>query len=176
VAAALPAEPVKRVSLELMHLTLAFIGWAPDETAAIAGRALRNAFADTGPIACRLGAVGAFPTANRPRVIWVGLAEGEEGVRAAAVAAREALRAANVSFDDKPPVAHLTVARVRDEAPRSARDAIADVIRGSRVEPLRFEIGEAILFESRLARSGPTYIPLERIPLPTRLPSARPER
>ena len=175
-AAALPAEPVKRVSLELMHLTLAFIGWAPDETAAIAGRALRNAFADTGPIACRLGAVGAFPTANRPRVVWVGLAEGEEGVRAAAVAAREALRAASVSFDDKPPVAHLTLARVRDEAPRSARDAIADVIRGSRVEPLRFEIGEAILFESRLARSGPTYIPLERIPLPTRLPSARPER
>ena len=167
---------MKRVAPELMHLTLAFIGWAAEDAAPRAARALRSSMSATSSVACRLGDAGAFPTPTRPRVVWVGLADGGDGVRECALAAREALRSAEIEYDDKPPLAHLTVARVREGVSRSARDEIAAAVRGARVEPLRFEIAEVVLFESRLARSGPTYIPLERVPLHARLPSAPHER
>ena len=155
---------MKRVAPELMHLTLAFIGYVPDTTAAAAAAALRHSLAGKESIACRLGDAGAFPTANRPRVVWVGLAEGAAAVRERADAVREALREARVPFDEKPAVAHLTVARVRDDVDGAARAAIAESLRSVRIESLSFRIDEAILFESKLARSGPTYIPLERVP------------
>ena len=156
---------MKRVGPELMHLTLAFIGYVPDDRAPLAAAALRSAVGRTGPIACRLGAPGAFPSPTRPRVVWIGLDEGAEAVRRCAVAMREELRAAGVPFDDKPPLAHLTVARVREGIPATSRAAIADALRAARVEPRRFSIDEAVLFESRLARRGPTYLPLERVSL-----------
>lgn len=176
IAALLPSQSVKRVTPELMHLTLAFIGWAPDGAVAKAAGALRSGLADEAAFRCRLGEVGAFPAQARPRVIWVGLSEGADGVNRSAVAARDALRAAGVAFDEKPPVAHLTVGRVRDGISSADRDVIAGIVRSARAESRDFDIGEVVLFESRLARAGPTYIPLERISLARRLPSPRPER
>jgi len=146
-----------------MHLTLAFIGYVPDATAAAAARALRQSLAAEEPIACRLGEIGAFPTPTRPRVVWVGLGEGADAVRERADRVREALRAAEIPFDQKPAVAHLTVARVRDNVDAEARASIAESLRSARIEPLAFRIDEAVLFESKLARSGPTYLPLERV-------------
>jgi 2'-5' RNA ligase len=170
VGALFSPDAAKRVAPELMHLTLAFIGWVPEDEVAKAASALRDGVSSRARLSCRLGEVGSFPTATRPRVVWIGLDEGADAVRDCALAVREALRAHGVRFDDKPPVAHLTVARVRDGIGGAAREAIASALRGARVERLRFDIDEAILFESRLARSGPTYIPVERVSLP---PAAR---
>ncbi len=166
-AAQLPERGLKRIAPELMHLTLAFIGHVPESRVAPAQAALRAACADRPAIAARLGSLGAFPNARRPRVVWVGLAEGADGVRASALAVRSELAGNGVPFDDAPPVAHLTLARLRDDVTAAERSALAAAVAAlaADVPALAFRIGEAILFESRLSPRGPTYLPVARVPL-----------
>jgi 2'-5' RNA ligase len=57
-----------------LHVTLAFLGEQPDAAAALA--AGEEAFAGARSFTASLGAIGAFPSPTRPRVIWLGLAEG----------------------------------------------------------------------------------------------------
>jgi 2'-5' RNA ligase len=63
-----------------------------------------------------MGPIGAFPNLNRPRVVWVGLAEGEEAVSAVARAVNDALGRAGFGEPEKPFRPHLTLARVREGA------------------------------------------------------------
>jgi len=163
-ATGLPSPSLKRVAPELMHLTLAFVGNVPETTVAPATAALET-LAASGAIAARLGDPGAFPTPTRPRVVWVGLAEGADAVRDRAVHLRAALVAGQVPFDDAPPVAHLTVARVRDDVTAQDRRALAEAVRAATIQPLAFRIDEARLYESRLSPKGPTYRPLASVTL-----------
>lgn len=148
-----------------MHLTLAFIGWidhADEASAALAdaARALR-------PFAARLGAAGAFPNERRPRVVWVGLAEGAEEVREAAARVRSALAERSVPFDDAPAAAHVTIARLRDRATAVERGAVGAALAALRetVPALAFTVTEAHLFESTLSPRGPTYTTVARAAL-----------
>ncbi len=145
-----------------MHFTLAFIGYVPDASVTPASEALRAGVAGRLPIEARLGAVGAFPSPRRPRAVYVGLAGGAEEVLACALAVRDQLGAREVPFDDKPPVAHLTVARLREDASAQDRAALARAIASPElaVPGLGFRIASATLFESRLSPRGPTYLPL----------------
>lgn len=155
----LPSGSVRRVRAELMHLTLAFIGEVPEETARAAESAVREGAAAVGTFGARLGALGAFPSARRPRAIWVGLAEGAEDVAGAATAVRAALARHAVRFDAAPAAAHITIGRVREEVPPETRASIAAIVAQAQAEvpALRFEVGEMVLFRSILARQGPTY-------------------
>lgn len=149
-----------------MHLTLAFIGHVPETRAGDARTAL-DSLAGAGPVDARLGPLGAFPNARRPRVVWAGMAEGGEAVRARALRVREALQAREVPFDDAPPVAHLTIARLRDRATTAERAALGEAVSrlAAAVPELRFAIREAVLFESRLSPRGPSYLAVGRVPL-----------
>ena len=150
-----------------MHLTLAFIGYVPDARLDAAAEALGAAAADRSVIHCRLGSLGAFPNPRRPRVVWVGLAEGAESVTASALAVRRELAARDVPFDDAPPVAHLTIGRLRDDVTGAERSALAQAVAGeaARVPPLDFDIDSTVLFESRLSPRGPSYFPKARVEL-----------
>lgn len=150
-----------------MHLTLAFIGDVDDRVAAAAVRALEDAAARIAPFRGRLGEAGAFPNDRRPRVIWIGLAEGAEQVRDAAARVRGALDEQSVPFKDAPPVAHLTIARLRERATAADRLAVGAALaelRGA-VPALAFDVAEAHLFRSVLSPRGPTYTTLARVAL-----------
>lgn len=150
-----------------MHLTLAFIGEVAEDVATAAAEAVAEAAPGVPAFRARLGKVGAFPTARSPRVVWVGLAEGTEGVREAALRVRAALARRRVPFDVAPPVAHVTVARLRDRVTPAERGAVRDALAGvaGQVRPLEFAIAEMHLMRSVLARSGPTYSTVTRAPL-----------
>lgn len=166
IGARLPPAELKRVGPELMHLTLAFIGHVPEGRVADARSALET-LGGSGAVEARLGALGAFPSSRRPRVVWVGLAEGAEAVRDRALRVREALGTRGVPFDDAPPVAHVTIARLRDAATAVERVALGQAVKreGDAVPARSFRIEEAALFESRLSPKGPTYVALARVPL-----------
>lgn len=166
-AARLPEGPVKRVRAELLHLTLAFIGEVGEDVAAVAVAAVAEAAAGVQAFRARLGAHGAFPTARSPRVIWVGLAEGSDSVRASALRVREQLTRRSVPFDDAPPVAHVTVARLRDRVTPAERAAVRDAVAAlaGQVPPVAFEVTDIHLMRSVLARTGPTYSTVSRATL-----------
>lgn len=160
----LPESAVKRVRPELMHLTLAFIGEVPDETARAAASAVADAAARIAPFRARLAHAGSFPSERSPRVVWVGLAEGEEEVREAALKVRAELARRDVRYDDAPPVAHITVARLREGVAARERAAVREAFAAHAVDvpTLDFEVVEAHLMRSVLARSGPTYTTIAR--------------
>lgn len=162
--ARLPDSAMKRVRPELMHLTLAFIGEVPDGTAEAAARAIAEAATRITVFGARLGRAGAFPSERAPRVVWVGLAEGEPQVRQAALVVRAELTKRSVPYDDAPPVGHVTVARLRERVTPQERAALRDAFaaHGGDIPPLDFAVVEAHLVRSVLARSGPTYTTIAR--------------
>ncbi|HET9251093.1 MAG TPA: RNA 2',3'-cyclic phosphodiesterase [Candidatus Eisenbacteria bacterium] len=99
-----------------IHVTVRFLGDLGDSGVKRASDGiLRTAASLEAPVA-RLGGLGAFPSLTRPRVLWMGLSEGEEAVRAAGNALVDGLRLAGFGPPEKPFRPHMTLARVREGA------------------------------------------------------------
>src|SRR6266704_6979700 len=64
------------VPAENLHLTLKFLGEQTDARLHEVIAALEEATAGRGPFSLTLHGVGAFPGMDRPRILWVGVAEG----------------------------------------------------------------------------------------------------
>ena len=112
-----------------LHVTLAFLGEVPDADVATLGQALAAPYA-LPPFTVRWHGLGAFPSPNRPRALWVGVADGARELAALerAVARRLGRPAAG---DAGPPFRpHVTIGRVKTEGrevPWPAILAAADV-------------------------------------------------
>src|SRR2546421_5397883 len=125
----LPDLPgLRRVSPELMHLTLAFLGATPSERLADVIAATTAAATGTGTFVASVDRAGRFPERGRPRVVWLGIGPGAEGLVAMAQQVRASLTEQRITFDDKPFRAHVTLARVRDDLERDELRAIATAV------------------------------------------------
>ncbi len=65
--------PVRWVHDEGLHMTLKFFGEVAPERLDVIAEALRFAAHGAETLALELGELGAFPSRNRPRVLWVGV-------------------------------------------------------------------------------------------------------
>lgn len=154
------ADPhLKPVRPDGIHLTLLFLG-AVEPTRRPEIRAAAQAVCAGGvPFPLELAGVGAFPSWDRPRVIWVGAAEGSERIRDVAGALTEAL-------DGRPAsdyVPHCSLARVAGRLPRATGERIRARAAGV---ALRFPVEAVELLRSETLAPGPnSYVTLERFPL-----------
>ena len=123
---------------EKLHVTLAFLGnVAANQYEAIAA-ALDGVAAQTAPFGLTLDRVGAFPHERKPRVVYVGAREQSVPFQKLAQSTRDAYAALGFAFDEDP-VAHVTIARVKD--PRAP-------LRSVEFAPIALEVGLLSLFES----------------------------
>ncbi|MBN1336975.1 MAG: dTMP kinase, partial [Deltaproteobacteria bacterium] len=153
---------------EAMHLTLRFLGEVdPARTAALA-TALGPALADLAPVVAAVVGGGAFPDVRRPRVLWVGIEE-DGGLRRIAERIEDVCMTLGFSPADRPFQAHLTLARIRADAPeaRHRREGARDAVQHLRNSGLigRFTAREVILFSSDRTLSGVVHTPLAAFPL-----------
>jgi len=96
-----------------LHLTLAYLGrMAPDQVPALLALAAEAARPCPG-FTLRTAAVGGFPRPGRTRILWLGF-EPQPALEVLAGRLRAALRSGRVGFDEKPFLAHLTLARFRE--------------------------------------------------------------
>ena len=139
-----------------LHLTLQFIGEVSgDVTDAVLAR-LRPAF-DLPSFDMRFGRLGTFPPSGRPRVVWLSVDRGAEGL--GVLHAEVARRLADVRFrrDARAFSPHLTLARVKEGG------TPADTVRlvRAQLEPAGgCTIDHVTLYQSRPSPRGPTYTPL----------------
>lgn len=157
-------EEAKRFSFsrpESMHQTLAFLGSTPDEQVPYVQRAL-SAVATHRPFALRLGGTGAFPTARRPRVLWLGLSKGEEELGALAATIEQPLADLGFPAPRRRFRAHLTLARHRY---RYGAPDVTAALASLQVPPASMVVREVVLFESRLQPGGAVHTPLHRVAL-----------
>ena len=145
-------ENVKWVEPENIHLTYAFLG----EVAAQALPAIQNGIDAAARAFTRmpvvLGGLGAFPSLERPRVLWL-------GVRQGAVLNALALKLyGNLSAEgfilEREFSAHITLARVKG---RLDAAAVASVAAKAGELDVRDTVVSLDLMESKLSSSGPEY-------------------
>jgi 2'-5' RNA ligase len=101
---------------ETIHLTLRFLGEIDDPEPV--AQAAEEVAARHAPFDVSLEGVGAFPDPRRPRVVWVGLGEGEENARALARDLESAVVALGFPPEERPWSAHVTLGRFRDRPPK----------------------------------------------------------
>jgi 2'-5' RNA ligase len=99
-----------------MHITIRFLGDLGDSGVRRAGESARRGADPHAAFHARLGELGAFPTVNRPRVLWMGLAEGSAESAALAKSVNHSLQSDGFGPPDKPFRPHITLARVREQA------------------------------------------------------------
>lgn len=144
---------------ENLHITLWFLGEVDEAVGAAVASTLQRPF-ETPSFTLRVSGAGAFPPTGTPRVLWMGIVEGQASL--AALHDEIAARLVPLGFEREARrySAHLTVARVK-HASASVRDtlqaAIADV--GS------CTVRAVTLFRSRTSPRGATYEPQLRVPL-----------
>ena len=162
------ADPALRVVRpEALHITLVFLGYqAEKDIKAIAKAAFAT---DAGAPAVELLAdpVG-VPPGKRPRLVALG-ADSEETVALQAGVEERLVEAGFYEPEKRPFWPHVTVARVKPEAPKSRKPALI------RTEPRPlpehmfrfFRPTRLVLFKSHLRRSGAEYEPMAELELPT---------
>ncbi len=148
---------VKWVAPGNLHLTLRFFGDLDDGMLVRARDLVRSRQGAFEP--CRSGWVGlgAFPSARRPQVIWLGLADEGGHLKAFAADMNRRLVRAGFGRADKPFKAHVTLGRVRRG--RSLDWSAAS--EGLTIPGEGFSIASVALIKSRLTPQGPVYTPLE---------------
>jgi 2'-5' RNA ligase len=154
-----PAD-VKWVRPEGVHLTIQFIGDAPEADigplAEGAGRAVRN----LAPPVLTIEQAGVFPNARRPRVLWLGLGGDLDALAAIHRAVVQSSAALGYPPEDRPFTPHLTLGRVR------SGQGMADLmtrLANLQPRPLVFTASELILYQSTLKPNGAVYTPLGRM-------------
>jgi len=133
-----------RVVRANLHLTLAFIGGLDEHRLAEIARRVSNC--DVGAFEWVIDRVGFF---SRARVAWAG---GPDSTKLNELASqvRDALQAAQVGFDRKPFVPHVTL--LRDVA-MPGKEHMLD-------EPIRWGCRSPLLVRSEAAAAGVRYVPL----------------
>jgi 2'-5' RNA ligase len=146
-----PGRPVPAAN---WHLTLRFLGaTSADQLAAIV-RYLRAA--ELGPaFDVEFGGLGAFSRPGSARVLWIGLTDGVERMKALARIAEDAARDAGFAAEEKSFKPHLTLSRI--QPPRDVTRAIA----GVPPLDLRMPVREVVVFRSHLGGGPARYEAVE---------------
>jgi len=144
---------IKLVERENLHLNLKFLGELSDASVSEVKSRLGRLVFKSAEVTVR--GVGAFPTAARPRVVWAGIAPGDEPlVIPIARGVVEALEGLG-ERDDRPFRAHITLARVRSG--RNMRE-LTEVLRQiAGTEFGKVGLREIKLKSSTLTSNGPIY-------------------
>ena len=155
---------VRWVRLDGLHLTLRFLGATLDERIPDLQAAMREAARAFPPVPAAIAGAGAFPSATRPRVLWIGVTRGADGLADLAARLEDGLAAAGWPREGRPFKAHLTVAR-SDGIPAGAMTAgaLVDVAR-SLDEP--WTADRLVLFESHTGGGPARYEQLSEVLLP----------
>ncbi len=150
---------------EGVHLTLKFLGEVEAARLRHVGEALEAIARDYAPFELVTDRGGVFPTADRPRVLWIGVRDERGILRALVTQVEDALAQQGFAREARPFAAHLTVGRVRSE--RSARELVR-LFLAEEFPSHRFLVTHLILMRSDLRPDGALYTPLHIAPLQER--------
>jgi 2'-5' RNA ligase len=146
-----------------LHLTLKFLGGVEPERLAGVTAALEGAAARVAPFELALRGLGAFPSPDRPRVVWAGAHTGAAAVAALAARIDDALGSLDFPREVRAFSAHVTLGRVRES--RRAAGLGAALAAGAGRDFGRFRVEQIALMRSDLSPRGSRYTALACWPL-----------
>lgn len=147
-----------------LHVTLNFVGDVPENEVADLCRDVKKQLEGTEQFTLTVQGIGAFPTTDEPRTIWLGVTEGAEDLIAINDTIAQLLEAWRFPKDRNAFHPHITLGRLK----RGGRwnQALTDLIASHE----KHDVGtclveEVVVNSSYLDKSGPTYTPMTRIKL-----------
>lgn len=162
------ADPALRVVRpEALHMTLVFLGYQAEKDAKAIAKAVFDVDAQAPAVELVAEPVG-VPGGKRPRLIALA-ANSDETVALQNQVEERLVEGGFYEPEKRPFWPHLTVARVKSEAPGSRKPALIV----TQPHPLPehmfrfFRPTRLVLFKSHLRRSGAEYEPLAELELPT---------
>jgi len=159
-------EDVRWVDPDGIHLTLKFLGDVDESRIDVLRRALDRVATAHSALDLPLGDLGCFPNARRPRVFWVGVGDPNNRLETLVENLEDALARVGFEREARPFAAHLTLGRVRRDAPPSrvaplASESLLDLTREQTIR-----VAGISLMRSDLEPSGAVYGQLHYAKLP----------
>ncbi|MCE5266380.1 MAG: RNA 2',3'-cyclic phosphodiesterase [Planctomycetaceae bacterium] len=155
---------VKWVESHNLHVTLKFLGDVHEREIMDLCEAVEEGAAKVSPFALEIRGAGAFPTAARPRTVWLGAGDGTEQMVVLHDRVEDALAELGYREEHRRFQTHLTIGRVRGGGPGIAElgtqlQQHADFVAG------RMTVDKVTVFASTLTPAGPVYDLLGTAPL-----------
>jgi 2'-5' RNA ligase len=147
-----------------MHLTVWFLGEVSDARAGAVLDALRPPM-QVPPFGLHVAGFGAFPPSGPPRVLWMGVTEGLEGLALLHEEVGARLQRWGFRPEGRAYSAHLTIARIKEPPHGAARAAIRHAVAHEQADAGASRVDHLTVFRSRTSPSGAAYEPLLRVPL-----------
>jgi 2'-5' RNA ligase len=147
--------PFKRwVHHEDLHITLAFLGFAPSDQLITAIENVKEAVRGLKPLNLELDSLGIFGSTNSPRIFWV---DTKKSIELELVRKHifTACLEAGFKLETRPFRPHITLAR-KWEGDRPFQTDLLDKWMPSQHEKVMFEADQVVLYQTHLDRS-PKY-------------------
>jgi RNA 2',3'-cyclic 3'-phosphodiesterase len=145
-----------------LHLTLKFLGEQPESLVPDLGAAMDGVAAATRPLDLALGRVGAFPTLQRPRVVYLTVAP-DPKLELLHHDVEVACAALALPIEGKPFRPHITIGREREGAGPEERRALREAARQVRLKVLA-PVRSIDLMASELGSDGAQHRLLHAAP------------
>jgi 2'-5' RNA ligase len=150
-ASDLPAsKDFRLIGPEKVHLTLKFLGEVAEDDLGPVTQALEPLREEQEPFEVSTSGFGAFPSQKRARILWAGVGEGSEPLRALARSVEDLLEPVGFGREGRPYVPHLTLGRAKGRRTKLDDASVCP-------PTLRFMVPGVDLVESLPGAGGVTY-------------------
>ena len=157
---------VKWVDPKGVHLTLKFLGSVASDRIPKIVEALVGVAQETTPFTIEVGELGAFPSLQRPQVIWVGLRGEIDRLSTLQKGVDTVLAPLGFAPESRSFAPHLTLARLREGVSSSERQEFSKSVAATRHEVgVSFRVDALNLMKSQLTPAGAIYSCLASIKL-----------
>ncbi|MHA1982756.1 MAG: RNA 2',3'-cyclic phosphodiesterase [Candidatus Hodarchaeales archaeon] len=154
----IPSNFVKKPSKNRLHLTLKFLG--DTNTQLIPNIITSLEKMDFNSFDLLFNETGAFPSKNRPRVLWIGISKGSEDLKEISNQINNLLFELNIEKENREFRAHLTLGRVKKSIPQplhTLKEFFTNQFNEEENPNLISPVTKIFLKKSTLTSKGPIY-------------------
>lgn len=150
----LPRYAITWMRPEKLHLTLRFIGDVDELQLDSIAEAIENTAKRFSRFRLVLEGTGVFPTAEKPRILWIGV--DDQNSNCTNIKSELEMKLSEFAFAGERNIftPHLTIARIKE--PRLCPDLVEQHLK-TNFEHIEFEVNELMLYESKLFPAGSVY-------------------
>jgi 2'-5' RNA ligase len=152
---------VRWVNPENIHLTLKFLGNIEGSRIEPVAKAVEEAILTTSPFPLIIRGMGAFPHLKNPRVIWVGVVDGNAMLVPFQRQLEIQFEKIGFQAEDRPFHPHLTLGRTKSS--RGKEELVRRIEKHKDEEFGDLQVESVLLFKSDLRPTGPIYTPLRKL-------------
>lgn len=155
---------VKWVMPANLHLTLKFLGEVRTVELAEVCQRVTSAVATHDALEISCDHLGAFPSIERPRTLWLGIGDGQEAVAQLQQSIERSLETLGFRTEHRQFHPHVTLGRLRTSP--SQASSLTEALHAATVVPaVTCTVSQVVVVASQLGRDEPQYQRVATIPL-----------